>query len=139
MIRSAFAELYARHLGTSLRLRSAGTCYPNSAIHPRAGHALEVLGVPPAWTSQFRPTLLAELEPREGEVLLGMTREHLAEARAQGFVGPAFLILGALSSEQEVPDPYFEGGYEEAFDVLARATSAVLAEAAAARGRRPQD
>jgi protein-tyrosine phosphatase len=128
MIRSAFAELYARHLGAPLRLRSAGTIYPNSAIHPRAGAALEARGVPASWSASFRPTLLRDLEPRSGDVLLGMTQRHLADARGQGFEGPSFLILAALSSEAEVPDPYFEGGYDEVFDALERATAALLAE-----------
>ena len=128
MIRSAFAELYAQHLGAPLRLRSAGTIYPNSAIHPRAGAALEARGVPAAWPARFRPTLLRDLEPRSGEVLLGMTQRHLTEAREQGFEGRSFLILAALSSGQEVPDPYFDGGYDEAFDVLERATAAIVAE-----------
>ena len=61
MIRSAFAELYARHLGCALPVRSAATTYRNDAIYPQARAALLARGVPAETIAVFRPTVLLDI------------------------------------------------------------------------------
>ena len=131
MIRSAFAELYARHIECALPVRSAGTTYSNPAIHPEARRALVDRGVPTHWSSEFRPQLLDELNPAagSGELILCMTREHREDALAQGARGPAFLLMEALGDRSEIADPYFEGGYTDVFTSIERCVDA-LARAA---------
>ena len=46
MVRSAFAELYARYLGCPLQVSSAATIYRNTEIFPITGFALLARGVP---------------------------------------------------------------------------------------------
>jgi len=131
MIRSAFAELYARHIECALPVRSAGTTYANPAIHPEARRALADRGVPTHWSSEFRPQQLEDLSPAAGggELILCMTREHREDAVAQGARGPAFLLMEALGERCEIADPYFEGGYAGAFASIDRCVVA-LARAA---------
>ncbi len=132
IIRSAFAELYASHLGWDFPLRSAGTRYPNSRIYPEARAALLARGVDSASISRFRPHLISELDPAASasEVVLGMTHEHLEQAAAQGACGPGFLLMEAVSQTQEIADPYFEGGFDGVFTDIARCVEALAQFAA---------
>ncbi|MFT7486037.1 MAG: protein-tyrosine-phosphatase [Candidatus Paceibacteria bacterium] len=127
MIRSAFAELYASHLGWSLPVRSAGTTYSNSRIHHETRAALLARGVDSAAILSFRPSLITDLSPAvsSGELVLGMTREHLELAAAQGASGPSFLLMEAFSESIEIADPYFEGGFEGVFNDIARCVEAL--------------
>ncbi|MCB9914037.1 MAG: hypothetical protein H6828_02675 [Planctomycetes bacterium] len=127
MVRSAFAELYARHLGLAAPVRSAATTYANPSLHPRTRAALLARGVAPEQFAGFRPTRLAALDPPPGagELVLGMTREHLADARAQGAPGPGLLLTEAAGLAGEIGDPYFDGGWDEVFATLARCVEAL--------------
>ena len=121
MIRSAFAELYARHLGIAVPVRSAGTTYSNPRLHPETRRALLARGVEARLLDSFRPRLLSELlpPPAEAEVVVGMTRAHLAQAMDQGAPGPRVRLTELVGLEGEIADPYFEGGFEGVFEVLA--------------------
>lgn len=127
MIRSAFAELYARHVGIPLAVRSAGTTYRNPRLHEETRQALLVRGVPAKQVDEFRPRLLAELEPPPGtdEIVLGMTHEHLDAARSAGVPGPVLLLTEASGGHGEIPDPYFEGNFDGAFERLALCVQAL--------------
>ena len=128
IIRSAFAELYATHLGWNLSVRSAGTTYSNTQIHPKARAALLQRGVSAGSIDRFRPQLLSDLTPevREGEWIFAMKREHLALAKEQGARGPVFLLTSAIGQQNEIADPYFEGGWEEVFDSIAHCVEALV-------------
>ena len=128
IIRSAFAELYARHLGWEHALRSAGTLYPNSQIYPEAHAALRARGVSETLICAFRPQRIADLcpSPDRTEIVIGMTAEHLQQATEQGVPGPCFLLMEALGETREIADPYFEGGFEGVFTDIARAVEAIV-------------
>lgn len=128
MIRSAFAELYALHLGWSLPVRSAGTCFQNSSIHPEARDALLARGVAEALIARFQPRLVSELNPNphSGELVFGMTTDHLRMAGAMGAPGAPFLLTEALSERREIADPYFEGGFEGVFADIAQCVEALV-------------
>jgi protein-tyrosine-phosphatase len=127
MIRSAFAELYARHLGIALPVRSAGTTYSNTRIHVEAACALTARGVVGAEIREFRPQLIEALDPapRQRELVIGMTRAHSHDSRHSGAPGPHFLMRDAVGEPGEIADPYFEGGYEQVFRDLARCVEAL--------------
>jgi len=127
-IRSAFAELYARHLGMALPVRSAGTTYSNTRIHVEAARALTARGVVGAEIRGFRPQLIEALDPapRARELVFGMTRAHLDDSRDSGAPGPHFLLLEAVGERGEIADPYFEGGYEQVFADVARCVEALV-------------
>lgn len=135
MLRSAFAELYARHLGCAVALRSAATTYDNARIHPEAAAALRGRGVPDADVRAFRPRMLAEVAPAlpPGTLSFGMTGEHLAALARLPALAPRARLLTALRADErgEIDDPLFTGEYERAFariaacvDALARALRA---------------
>jgi protein-tyrosine-phosphatase len=130
MIRSAFAELYARHLGCVLPVRSGATLYRNDGIHGPTGRALEARGVDPSLMRSFRSTHLTELLPQldNRAVYLGMKREHLAALPPTTQTGGrAFLLTQVLGREQEIADPMFEGGLERVLALVAECVEALVA------------
>ena len=119
MIRSAFAELYARHLGCALPVRSAATTYRNDAIYPQARAALLTRGVPAQTMASFRPTVLLDIRAKldSGIVVFGMTADHLDSLGSLGERG--FLLPLLDGSSDEIADPMFEGGFDATFDRIA--------------------
>jgi len=121
MVRSAFAELYAGHVGFPKKVLSAGTTYRNDALFPQTARALEALGVDQDRIRAFRPTHLDDLLPRlrGAPVFLGMRHHHL-EA-----VDPGFL----LDPASEIADPVLEGAdFERTFARVAAAVDALRRE-----------
>jgi len=135
VVRSAFAELYARHLGFPVAVTSMATTYRNPALFAPTMRALLVRGVPAELLAAFRPSHLedraASIVP--GALALGMTRTHLAAlARAAPSVGGE-LVARCLGEEHEVADPVEEGAdFESTFEYLARCVRAL-------RGAFPSD
>ena len=112
MVRSAFAELYARHLGSPLPVASAATRYRNDHLMAETARALEARGVSSAWTRAFRPRHIADvlddLDP--GTLVLGMARMHLdALARRPELRRRAFLLALVRGEALEIADPVLEG------------------------------
>ena len=126
-IRSAFCELFARHLGTSLDVESAATRFRNDRMFPETRAALRERGVDAAAIETFRPRHLDELPPLPPDTLvLGMTRDHLAGFEAcREETAELRLLLELLGTDQELPDPYFTGEYEATFRLLDRAIRAL--------------
>jgi hypothetical protein len=95
----------------------------------KAARALAELGVDAGAISAFKPRLICELAPSagSGELVLGMTGEHLRLAEEQGALGPGFLLPEALSKGHEIKDPYFEGGFEGVFREIAACIDALVA------------
>ncbi|MCY3414044.1 MAG: hypothetical protein INQ03_20540 [Candidatus Heimdallarchaeota archaeon] len=118
IIRSAFAEIYAKHLGLK-NVHSAGTVYFNNAITQEAARRLIEEGVDMDLLNQFQPTHISELQlinPRE-YIIFGMKQEHLDSTYIQNF--PYKFLLSEINDEKyEIKDPYFEGGYNEVFDMI---------------------
>ena len=130
MIRSAFAELWARHLGFQRPVRSAGTSFRNQSIHPRAGQDLLSRGVEAAWVEGFVPTLLgelaADLRVLDGALVIGMTAEHLeALAPWPALARRSYLLSAVDGGAREVADPYFCGGWEGTFERIARCVGSI--------------
>lgn len=126
-IRSAFCELFARHRGTSLAVESAATRFRNDRMFPETRAALAARGVDAEVLRSFRPRHLDELPPLPPDALvLGMTREHLAEfAASRREALEARLLLELLGREEELADPYFTGEFEATFRLLERALRAL--------------
>lgn len=113
VVRSAFAELYARSLDCPVPVASAATTFRNPAIFPETVRALRDYGVEGALVAGFRPTHLDELpfDSAGGDVVLGMTGEHV---RYFGRLRPelaarAFRLASILGHETDIADPVLEG------------------------------
>lgn len=135
IVRSAFAELLARHRGSPVPVRSAGTTYDNrSGVYPPTARALLERGVPRDAVAAFRSTHLASLGAVEpGTLVLGMTQEHLDDFAA-GFEGgrsyPSFRALRLVGEDADLLDPMYHGGFETCFARLARCVEALVEELA---------
>ncbi len=122
MIRSAFAHLYARHLECPLPVRSAGTIYENTSIHPETAANLVGRGVNSGWTLAFQPTHVSQLLPQldPSTVIFGMKHEHLLALPAtSALTRQSFLLTNIIDREEELADPMFEGGLERVLDSIA--------------------
>ena len=116
MIRSAFSELYARHLGVAWPVESAATTYRNDRIHGIAARALRARGVSESWISAFRPRHVDQLgSVSQDTLVLGMTREHLDDWSGLG--PPAWLLSEVAGRQVEIEDPMFTGRSEILDDV----------------------
>jgi len=131
MVRSAFAELYARHLGCPLPVSSAATLFRNDHLLPETALALEARGVPAAVTRAFRPRHLDDhLGDLDGaSVVLGMARMHLEPLLLRPLLRErAFLLGSLLGVEREIRDPVLEGAdFELTFQRVARCVEALVA------------
>ena len=131
MVRSAFAELWARHLDCPLPVRSAATIYRNDHMFPETMCALLARGVALEELLRFRPTHLADVVGTLDEriVALAMSRHHLeALSSASGWRGRAFLLARALGLDEEIADPVLEGAdFERTFATVARCVEAIVA------------
>lgn len=130
MIRSAFAELYARHLGCDLPLRSAATTYENDRLHPATRAALLARGVAREDIDRFRPTHIARLRESvsPGAVGFGMTRGHLAVMRGvPELEHSSFLLLSIQGRDEELEDPLHDGRFDESFATIASCVEDLVA------------
>src|SRR5687768_4936074 len=139
MVRSAFAELYARHLGSPLPVASAATRYRNDHLMAETACALESRGVPREWARSFRPRhvadILDDLDP--ATLVLGMARMHLdALARRAELRRRAFLLALVRGEAREIEDPVLDGAdFERTF---ARVAGCVETLVERLRARRDQ-
>ena len=115
MVRSAFAELYARHAGFPKTVRSAGTTYRNDALFPETARALRARGIDDEVLRAFRPTYILDLLPHLTgvPVFLGMRHHHLE------WVENGYLLV----PEHEIADPVLEGA--DFAETFARVASGV--------------
>lgn len=131
MVRSAFAELYARHLGCPLPVRSAATVYRNDGIMPETARALVARGVPAAWTKAFRPShiddVLAGLDPET--LVLAMARRHFEPLASRAQPRPqAFLLAELEGRSEDIQDPVLEGAdFALTFERIARCVQLLVA------------
>ena len=130
VVRSAFAELWARNLGCPLPVDSAATRFQNAALFPETRAALELRGVAPRLLDAFRPRHLDRVPgPPDPQLLvLGMAAEHLAAFGARFPEHPgAFPVLALLGRSGEIADPVLEGAsHERAFADVAACVEALL-------------
>lgn len=136
MVRSAFAELYARHLGCALPVDSAATVYQNEGLYPDTARELLALGVDPALLAAFQPRRLDHLPQDEvdpsgeqpgGRLVLGMTPEHLDAYRAQFQDRDRLFLLSELvGNPSPIADPVLDGAaFGPVFRQVARCVEAL--------------
>lgn len=130
MVRSAFAELYARHLGCPLPVSSAATIFRNPEIFPVTAVALLSRGVSRDFLTQFRPRHLDDLDfpMEEGTVAFGMTLDHLRALSDRGMPqNRMFLLMEVLGRADQIRDPVLEGGdFDPVFDTIAQCVEALV-------------
>jgi len=130
MVRSAFAELYARHLDCPKPVDSAATIYQNEGLFPETRAALLARGVSRAMLDSFRSRHLDRITepPTPGMLVFGMTDAHLAVwAERYPQHGNAFLLSEVLGRSGGIADPVLEGAdFNEAFRTVERAVEAIV-------------
>lgn len=129
MIRSAFAELYARYLGLPWPVSSAATTWYNEHIHRCTRAELLARGVPMELVDSFRPTHLSALRDRlePGTLAFAMTREHLQVLEDLSERIPRRFLLGEVEGGgEEIPDPLEDGDYERCFATIARCVETLV-------------
>jgi len=129
MVRSTFAELYARHLGLALPLASAATRFRNRGMYPETHAALLRRGVAARELARFRSRHLDDLDApfARRALVFGMRSEHLQAACTRGATR-TFLLGALLEPPAEIPDPVLEGAdFEATFADLARAVERLVA------------
>lgn len=130
MVRSAFADLYARHLGCPLPVLSAATTYRNDHLLEETLEALVARGVPRGVAQAFRPRHLddlpLDLDPRI--VVLAMARRHLSALEAYpALAGRAFLLGSLEGSPEEILDPVLDGAdFARTFARVARCVECLV-------------
>ena len=126
MVRSAFAELYARHVGFPRTVRSAATTYRNDSIFPETARALRAVGVKKKAIRAFRPAHIDDVVSTlpATSVFLGMRHHHLDVLRAwphrfdRGFL---------LVPSGEIADPVLEGAdFARTFSLVALGVDTLL-------------
>jgi len=129
VVRSAFAELYARHLGLALPVDSAATHYENTRLIRPTRDALAVRGVDPALVAGFRPRPIWSLPPPEPRLLvLAMAPLNLeAWRRFHPGHGPSFLLREIEGVAEAIADPVLDGtDFGEAFTAVGRCVERLL-------------
>ena len=134
VVRSAFAEVYARHRGCPIAVRSAATRYRNTTIFPETISELKARGVGRLAIERFEPVFLGEVnqEMDPKDVVLGMTPDHLdiclryvdtpRELRQR-----AFLLGDAFWVSEEIADPVEDGAdFSRTFERIAKAVDSLL-------------
>lgn len=121
IIRSAFADLYARHICIEKNILSAGTTYFNSRISPEAEEELVSLGVNSNTITKFSPTHISNLDLTNFSkiIVFGMKRPHLSDFDLfpEKVIGK-YLLSEIRGTKEEIADPYFEGGYSSVFNQI---------------------
>ena len=108
-VRSAFAHLYAEHLGLPREVRSLATTYRNATLFAETAAALRARGVPAAKIAAFRSVFVTEglAAVAPDAVLFGMRAHHLPPLG--GHRERAFLLPAVLGEAGEIADPVADG------------------------------
>lgn len=131
MVRSAFAELYARHRGCPLPVGSAATVFRNDHLLPETARALLARGVPLPWMRSFQPRhvddVLGGLEPET--LVLGMTATHLEALQGRPQLARrGFLLAHVVGERDGIDDPVLDGAdFERTFERVARCVDVLVA------------
>jgi protein-tyrosine-phosphatase len=142
IVRSAFAEVWARHRGCPLPVASAATTYRNvGGLHAPAARLLASRGVPldaiESFTSRHLELALPSVD--RGTVVLGMTREHLELGARLAPDLPSFPLGLALGDASDIEDPMYDGRFAERLERVARCVDALVEELGRlSLGRRPE-
>jgi protein-tyrosine-phosphatase len=127
IIRSAFAELFARHLGLN-NIASYGTTYQNTTIHQRSAIKLKELGVPENWINEFQPRHINSLDEfNDHDLHVIMTNKHHSDLLREGIRESQIVyITEYLGMKVNVEDPYFSNNYEEAYKTISEAVTQII-------------
>lgn len=132
VVRSAFAELMARHLGLDVEVDSVATTYTHESVFPETRHALLSRGVPGEAVDDFRPRRLDRItgdacDP--GRLVLAMTGDHRVQyENSRGGGESCHLMMELLGSQEDLADPVLDGvAFDATFRVLERSVRALIA------------
>lgn len=121
IIRSAFAEIYTKHLigwRSNKSIRSLGTDYHNSQILDMTRNTLIDKGIDSQKINNFQPTHISgfKVENIDDVIFFSMTNHH--KTQLQRYFGKgikSYLLPKILDENVEIEDPYFTNNYEQVF------------------------
>jgi protein-tyrosine-phosphatase len=124
VVRSAFAELYARHLGLPLPVDSAATHFENERLFGPTRAALAARGVSEEILAAFRPRPIWRLEatPEPRLVVLAMAPMNLeAWRRLHPDHDRSYLLREVEGKPEAIADPVLDGAdFDQVFEAVAR-------------------
>jgi len=124
IIRSAFAELYLKHVikaRFNLSISSLGTDYHNSQILKLTRSVLINKGVDPREIDKFRPTHISDfsVDKVDDFIFFSMTYHH--QSQLESYLGrkiKSYLLSNLLEEDTEIEDPYFTENFDQVFDKI---------------------
>lgn len=134
VVRSAFAEVYARHKGCPIPVHSAAARFHNERMFPETERELKARGVGRVAIERFEPVHLDEVAKslRVNDVVLGMTQDHL-EAVLHHVDTPrelserVFLLGDSFWNSEEIADPVLDGAdFSKTFQRVALAVETLV-------------
>jgi protein-tyrosine-phosphatase len=136
VVRSAFAEVYARKRGCPIPVHSAATLYRNDAMFPETVRELTARGIGRVSIERFVPVHLDDIvkDVRANDVIFGMTQEHIDAClhhmdTPRGLSERVFLLGDAQWVTQEILDPVLDGAdFSRTFDTIAKAVEGIVLE-----------
>ena len=108
---------------------SAGTGRWHLGEQPHMGtrHILDLNGIP--WNHRARE--ITEKDLKEFDYIIPMDRTNEFDIRSMEFPAARIALLMAFAPEmgvEEVPDPYYTGGFDEVYELVQKGASGLLAE-----------
>jgi protein-tyrosine phosphatase len=126
---TAHAVLRAKVQGLGWRVESAGTgaWHLGHPPDPRAVAEAEARGYPMA---DLRAEQFTAADFERFDLILAMDRSNLRDILALrprgGGAEVALFLEYTLGQRQDVPDPYYNGGFAEVFDMIERGADALI-------------
>ena len=121
MIRSAFAELLAKHrIPNFTNFYSIGTTYFNRELSSFASIALSSRNVPDDLIKSFISTHMSNFDQGGDpeDCFLVMSEDHYDTIHREYPNSNIFYISELLGEKIEIKDPYFFGGYPDVFEYI---------------------
>lgn len=132
IIRSAFAELYTRHLigpKFTISVASLGTDYHNSQILDITRKNLINQGVDIQKINNFHPTHISDfkVDKIDEVIFFGMTRHHQSQLKRYfGKEIKSYLLPSILDENVEIEDPYFTNNYDRVFHKIEKCVNQLV-------------
>ncbi len=130
IIRSAFAHLYAQHIGIK-NVDSIATTYKNQKIHPETKKQLLKLGIPEEKINKFKPKQISQFKIPQNPMFIVMTEKHKQQLISKGIPEDKIKkITQFIGKNNDIADPYWTRRFTHAFKTIKECVQALKKEEA---------
>ncbi len=138
IIRSAFAHLYALHLGI-INVDSFGTTYHNETIHPKTKTELLKIGVDKETIDNFKPKHISKFKSPPNPIFLVMTEKHRKQLIQKG-INPSKIskITQLIGNTNDIRDPYWTRRFKHAFQTIKKCVQALAEQKGLSQRNHPK-